>query len=377
MVRRQPARHQATINKNRANVIYAKSRTRSHQRAFRAADKALDAVLTAKENEYWIQQFVSPANTPRKLPGGATAQPNYSHWSAAGKAIRGCSKYKGYKKVMIQDPQGVQATTTADSVRNMATYFHSIFEFPQRAAGRQHLRHLHARTPDRSYLSPRNHEVLAAIKALRKTAPGRSGIPMTVWKVLGTSPEIIQIISEFLRSCWDKRTVPSDWLTGYLAALYKKDDPSLASNFRLILVEDHLSKIYQWVLNQRLDHIHEDICPEFSNGFRSRCGCTDALYIFKQILRKRKEHGQDSWVLFLDIIKAFDKVDRGYLWEILLLLGEPPPMVEVLQSLFVGRQAELNLDGETATFAMNGGCGQGMILAPRLFSFFMYAVLQK
>ena len=51
----------------------------------------------------------------------------------------------------------------------------------------------------------------------------------------------------------------------------------------------------------RLDH--ENQC-----GFRPGRSTTDAIFNMKSALKKRSEHGLESWVLFIDLVKAFDKV---------------------------------------------------------------------
>jgi len=38
-------------------------------------------------------------------------------------------------------------------------------------------------------------------------------------------------------------------------------------------------------------------------------------------LRKRQEHNMETWVFFLDFVKAFDRVPREMLWKVLLKLG--------------------------------------------------------
>jgi hypothetical protein len=47
-----------------------------------------------------------------------------------------------------------------------------------------------------------------------------------------------------------------------------------------------------------------------------------------------REHGQESWVLFVDHVKAYDTVHRDMLWKILTTLGVPVSLIEVLKKLF-------------------------------------------
>ena len=36
----------------------------------------------------------------------------------------------------------------------------------------------------------------------------------------------------------------------------------------------------------------------------------DAIFMMEMALRKRREHGLESWVLFLDLVKSIDRVPR-------------------------------------------------------------------
>ena len=73
---------------------------------------------------------------------------------------------------------------------------------------------------------------------------------------------------------------------------------------------------------------HESQC-----GFRPERGTTDASFSLKQALRKRREHGLETWVVFIDLVKAFDRVPREMLWEVLLRYGVPPKLVSLLRAL--------------------------------------------
>jgi len=43
---------------------------------------------------------------------------------------------------------------------------------------------------------------------------------------------------------------------------------------------------------------------------------TDAVFSIKVALKKHREHNLETWVLFLDLVKAFDRV-RELIWQIL------------------------------------------------------------
>jgi hypothetical protein len=49
---------------------------------------------------------------------------------------------------------------------------------------------------------------------------------------------------------------------------------------------------------------------EEQNGFKCERGTIDGLFGLKVALHKRKEHWLSSWVVYVDLIKAFDLVSR-------------------------------------------------------------------
>jgi hypothetical protein len=58
-------------------------------------------------------------------------------------------------------------------------------------------------------------------------------------------------------------------------------------------------------------------------------GCADATFTLKTALQTLREHGQESWVLFVDLVKAYDTVNREMLWKILRTLGVPESLIAV------------------------------------------------
>ena len=46
------------------------------------------------------------------------------------------------------------------------------------------------------------------------------------------------------------------------------------------------------------------------SGFGRERGCTDQIFIIRQICKKYLDKGKDMYFAFLDLEKAYDKVDR-------------------------------------------------------------------
>jgi hypothetical protein len=161
-----------------------------------------------------------------------------------------------------------------------------------------------------------------------------------------------------------------------MAVLPKKGDTSYPKNFRAIMVGDFDGKIFQIILNDRLSKLYEQMAPEHSNGFRPGRGTSDSLFIFLQTLRKRKEHNTDSWVLLIDVIKAFDGVPRSYLWAVMEKMGVDPNMMGCLKNMYEQTAAIMVVDGVSKTVDIKQGTGQGSVLGPKLFAFYMLGILE-
>ena len=79
----------------------------------------------------------------------------------------------------------------------------------------------------------------------------------------------------------------------------------------------------------------------------------------------------------LDLIKAYDPVDRTLLWTALARFGAPQNMISVIRQFYVGMRACVRLDDKVCSgcFAVEQGLHQGCVLAPLLFNIFFAAVI--
>jgi hypothetical protein len=120
---------------------------------------------------------------------------------------------------------------------------------------------------------------------------------------------------------------------------------------------------------EKLDH-------EAQRGFRRWRGCSDAIFTVRQLLAKRREHGLETWVLFIDPVKAFDRVPRELLWKVLLRYGVPSKLVELLIALHKSVLVKFEVDGIIKTLLSIIGVKQGDLLGPILFIFFIAAIME-
>ena len=155
----------------------------------------------------------------------------------------------------------------------------------------------------------------------------------------------------------------------------KKGDLSQPGNYRGIMLLEVSYKIIANILLARLQPIEEGLDHEAQCGFRPGRGCTDAVFTVKMALKKRQEHGLETWVFFLDLVKAFDRVPRELLWTILHKFGVPPKLVSLLKSLHDHVYVKFNVDGVEHVLTCTIGVKQGDILGPVLFTFFAAAVM--
>jgi hypothetical protein len=96
----------------------------------------------------------------------------------------------------------------------------------------------------------------------------------------------------------------------------------------------------------------------------------------KTTLQNLREHDQVSWVLIVDIVRAYDTINLKMLWRILTILGVPESLIEVLKKLYKDITINLRVGEKLEQFLSTSGVKQGGNLASILFSSFtQYPIL--
>ena len=208
-------------------------------------------------------------------------------------------------------------------------------------------------------------------------APGVDGIPAEVLKQGG--PDLLIHLTDLINKIWEEEAVPQDFKDALLVHVYKrKGDRACCDNHRGISLLCIAGKVLARVLLNRLnDHVHSHcIIPESQCGFRAGRGTTDMIFTARQLQEKCREQHKDLYMIFIDLTKAFDSVNREGLWQVLRKIGCPDRFVKIVESFHQGMQGRVIDGGELSDmFGVTNGTKQGCVLASLLFSIFFSMML--
>ena len=117
---------------------------------------------------------------------------------------------------------------------------------------------------------------------------------------------------------------------------------------------------------------------EVQGGFRRGGGCTDQIYIVRQICEKYLGKGEDVYFAFLDLEKAYDRVDTDAVWNVLRLYGIGGRLLRGVKSLYVGNKACVRVGNEVSEwFPMRVGLRQGCVMSPWLLNLYIDGVVRE
>jgi hypothetical protein len=111
--------------------------------------------------------------------------------------------------------------------------------------------------------------------------------------------------------------------TARLVLLPKNGDLSQCKNWRGICLLDIASKIFSSMCVMMLQTVMKEEGMDEQSGSRANRGTIDSLFTTSIGLQKRKEQNVETWVLFVDLVKAFDTVPRDALFAVLRRNGLP------------------------------------------------------
>ena len=291
---------------------------------------------------------------------------------------RGYRGGKGEGTYAIKDKQGNLLTQTDEIGERWKEYFYELLNAEQDPelteeynSGNIGAEELAENNREEAQIT--TDEVKDAIAKMKnRKSPGDDELPVEILRAGGEC--VIKQLHKMYNTAYITERIPSDWQKGVISPIYKKGEKTSCDNHRGITLLSHAGKIYSRILENRLRDCVENVLDDSQFGFRPGRGTTDATFIVKLLLEKSWEWGIDKYVLFIDLEKAFDRVDRGSLWQILQdpHYNIPTKLVRVIKSMYTqSTNKVMTQDIESDWFEIKSGVRQGDVLSPLLFVIFM------
>ena len=112
----------------------------------------------------------------------------------------------------------------------------------------------------------------------------------------------------------------------------KEGNTKECSNYCIIALISHASKVMLKILQSRLQQYVNREFPDVQAGFRKGRGTKDQIANIHWIIEKAREFHKNIYFCFIDYAKAFDCVDHNKLWKILKEMRIPDHLACLLRN---------------------------------------------
>jgi hypothetical protein len=206
-------------------------------------------------------------------------------------------------------------------------------------------------------------------------APGPNGVRNEHLKHGG--PELASSFHRVLERAW-RRGLPDSCKQSDLVSVPKKGDCSLAVNRRGVQVADKLYLCKSKVLADRLGADSEEVLSEAQCGFRAQRGCRDQRFSVQLLVDEALERRQPLYLGFVDLEKAFDRVDREALLAVMRYYGIDEEYIRQTADLHTGTTARVKWCGRRSEpFEICWGVQQGSPASNPMWNLYVNIIVEE
>jgi len=126
---------------------------------------------------------------------------------------------------------------------------------------------------------------------------------------------------------WNTGQVPQSFRESIVTVLYKSGDSRICSNYRGLCLNEHQGKLLERLILNRLLRLSKKVpecIPVSQCGFVPGRSTIQASFIDRGLASECRSRAQSLFKCYVDLTKAYDRVDRELLLKLLGRLGVPP-----------------------------------------------------
>uniref|UniRef100_A0A1Y1JWU5 Reverse transcriptase domain-containing protein n=1 Tax=Photinus pyralis TaxID=7054 RepID=A0A1Y1JWU5_PHOPY len=275
----------------------------------------------------------------------------------------------------IMDKDGNILTEDDEIMDRWKEYFRDLLDHRSNEQNNKHSEQTKNATEDETEKPITKEEINEAIKSLKNgKAPGYDKITTEMLKNLDDRGT--EMFWKLCNKIWDEEQIPEDWKIGLIVPIFKKGNARDCNNYRGITLLSAALKTYERILQKRLSEYTEPTLDESQSAFRKGRGVQDHVFTIKQIIEKTRMSRTKTYLAFVDLEKAFDKVQRETVWKSLERRKVDTKLVRAIRSIYNNNiNYVIHRNRISVGFETQQGLRQGGVLSPTLFNIFMDEIL--
>ena len=211
-------------------------------------------------------------------------------------------------------------------------------------------------------------EIEIAISLLsRSKSAGPDGLSAEIYQAFPS--EFSDILSAvFNESITAKCPMHDSLYQGLVSLIFKKGDPNDINNYRQITLTNMDYKIFAKIIMLRMSNVLERIIEqEQSCAIKGRTMWNNLSKIREMIAAPEGEK-ENFFIVGFDQKRAFDFIDREYVWSVLQKYGFPQEFIDYIKLLYADSRVAVKVNGgQTEYIKLSSGLKQGCPLSAALY----------
>lgn len=195
------------------------------------------------------------------------------------------------------------------------------------------------------YFQISNNDILNTINKLDSNKTNSpDGIPAIFY--VNTVHAISKPLHIIFNRSLTEMNYPEQWKTSFVSPIHKSGDTDNIENYRPISILSAAAKIFDKLIYAHLISKTSHLITQYQHGFTTGKSTLTNLLEFTDYLSKNMMKGGQVDTIYMDLAKAFDKIDHNMLLDKLKTLPLSSCMIKLLSTYLSGRKQIVCVYGE-------------------------------